>query len=95
MPYEPPPDIADRIEQDFGRGAIDGIRDILQPVVEAGLGDRIVRCILWLAEGDPGKLRHYAEQAVKDYRDVISWAEYDSTRRTHEFNEPFERSSLG
>jgi hypothetical protein len=92
--YEPPPDVRRRIEQDFGLGALPGICDLLQPAADAQLDDRIVRCVLELAHGDIDLLRHCVEQAVKDYRDVIYWAEYDSERRIHDFSRAFGKSAL-
>jgi hypothetical protein len=71
------------------------ICDLLQQTIESGVSDRVVRCILELAAGDIGRLRHFVEQAVKDYRDVIYWAEYDSRRRIHDFNRPFGDSAIG
>ena len=38
--------------------------------------DRVRRAILALAAGDLARLRHFAEQAHQDYRDVLYWAEY-------------------
>lgn len=49
-----------------------------------------MRCVIVLAGGDIEKLRHYVEQALMDYRDVIYWAEYDAERRIADHNEPFE-----
>jgi hypothetical protein len=43
----------------------------------AGPGpDRVRRAVLKLSEGDLGRLRHYAGEARKDFRDVLYWAEY-------------------
>ena len=92
--YDPPPDIAARIEQDFGSGAQGRICSVLQPVLDHGLGNRVVRCILVLSRGDLGRLQHNVHQALLDYRDVIYWAEYDATRRTFDFNRPFEEAAL-
>jgi hypothetical protein len=92
--YDPPPDIAARIEQDFDPGALDGICRLLQPLVDEGLGDRVVRCILILSSGEIGRLQHNVEQALLDYRDVIYWAEYDANRRVFDFNFPFEEAAL-
>ena len=94
MTYEPPPDIAARIEQDFGGDALRGVCSLLQPVLDQDLGNRVVRCILVLSRGDLGRLQHNVQQALTDYRDVIYWAEYDATRRTFDFNRPFEEAAL-
>ncbi|MBM4415295.1 MAG: hypothetical protein FJ035_03350 [Chloroflexi bacterium] len=72
MSYAPPADLARRIEEDFGHGALGGICVLLQPLADGGLGDRIVRCVLQLAGGDVVLLRHYVAQALLDYGDFIS-----------------------
>ena len=38
--------------------------------------DRVRRDIVILAKGDLDQLRHYAERAAQDYRDILMWAEY-------------------
>jgi len=38
--------------------------------------DRIIRCIVYLAQGDLTDLANYIESAINDTRDVIFWAEY-------------------
>lgn len=43
--------------------------------------DRVQRAILTLAAGDVAKLRHHVGVALKDYRDVLWWAEEE---RSHE-----------
>lgn len=40
---------------------------------------RVQRAILVLAEGNIEKLRSYTQDAIRDYRDVLSWAEYPSS----------------
>jgi hypothetical protein len=52
--------------------------------------DRILRCVVFLSTGDLARLAHNAERARQDWRDVISWAEYDrDDRRLHDFSRPF------
>jgi hypothetical protein len=94
MAYELLPDIAERIEHDFGTDALGEVRATLEPIVGSGLGDRVIRCVLVLAQGNHELLRHYVHQAVDDYRDVIYWAEYDAARRTHDFSNSFDRAAL-
>lgn len=38
--------------------------------------DRVRRAILTLAGGDLSRLRHFADRAHEDFRDVLMWAEY-------------------
>ncbi len=88
------PDIAAKIAMDFGEGSLAGVALALAPLDEAKTGPRIVRCVVFLANGDMSKLRHFVGQAVKDYRDVIYWAEYDPAGRTRDFNQPFPHAAL-
>jgi len=54
-------------------------------------GDRVIRCILQLAESKLPHLEHYMKAALADWRDVIAWAEYDKNEaRIFDFNVPFE-----
>ena len=54
--------------------------------------DRVIRCILSLAGADPQRIAHLVAAAAQDYRDVIYWAEYDtSDRRVRDCNEPVDR----
>ena len=59
----------------------DDAREAMAILVSYGEGpehrepDRVRRAILKLSEGDLGRLRHFREQADKDYRDVLWWAE--------------------
>ena len=39
--------------------------------------DRILRCIVFVAHGDLGRLEQAIDLAKTDYRDLIVWAEYD------------------
>ena len=39
--------------------------------------DRILRCIVFVANGDLDRLEKAIDLAKKDYRDLIVWAEYD------------------
>jgi hypothetical protein len=83
-------DIEERIERDFGAGALKGVVQLFEPIYAAGMGDRIVRCCLALSGGDLHRLRHNIVQALNDYRDVIYWAEYDANDgRIHDYNNPF------
>lgn len=40
--------------------------------------------------GNAERIGHFIEAAMRGYRDVIYWAEYDeSDRRVHDFTSPF------
>ena len=51
---------------------------------------RVIRCVIYLAEGNADKLLEFIGSARTDYRDVIYWAEYDgSDRKIRDFGQPF------
>lgn len=53
-------------------------------------GDRIVRCIVFVANGDLDLLDKALQLAVIDYRDLIVWAEYDKDRvQIRDMTKPF------
>ena len=66
------------------------LRDIESP--------RVVRCVLFLANGDFAELAKMREAARRDYRDVIWWAEYDHPsnpeKRLRDFDQPFSTAAL-
>ncbi|MBL9103921.1 MAG: hypothetical protein JNL82_23460 [Myxococcales bacterium] len=43
--------------------------------------DRVCWCVLYLGKDDPSRVEYYAEAARHEYREVIGWAEYDSSGR--------------
>jgi len=54
-------------------------------------GDRLLRCIVYVAKGDLASLDKAINLATIDYRDMIVWAEYDDDlQRVRDFNLPFE-----
>lgn len=87
-----PPDVIAKIEADFQ--AVDRIKVIkalenLRTDLQSE-GYRVVRCVLYLAQGDMQQLDHYVERARYDWRDVIYWAEYDKQdNRTRDLTRPF------
>lgn len=95
---EIPPDIRQRIVDDFGDSDADEIYEHLLDRIPAGLPNgtrsRHLRCILYLAAGD----RHLLEEAIKlclsDPRDVMLQAEYENgprggLNRMRDFDRPF------
>ena len=84
-----PSDIVRRIQGQLGREEADyaiellGTFSCLETV-------RVIRAIVYLAEGDLGRIEHYIDCAKIDYRDVLLWGEYDRDgNRLRNFNEPF------
>ena len=52
--------------------------------------DRIVRCIVFVANGDLNRLEKAIDLAKEDYRDLIVWAEYDEkNERVRDLTNPF------
>ena len=52
--------------------------------------DRILRCIVFVANGDLNRLEKAIDLAREDYRDLIVWAEYDEkNERVRDFSNPF------
>lgn len=89
-------DIQERIKKDFGSSA-SSVAEELEKFIESFRkvsgthpGDRVVRCIVHLAEGKRENISHYIKAALGDPRDVMYWAEYDQEeKRIHDFNMPF------
>lgn len=93
-------DISERIESDFGNKAPDVFK-LLQKVISTNVylnNDRIIRCILFLAEKDFLKLKKNIDAAITDPRDVMLWAEYvnpgdgKDVKRVRNFNNTFENA---
>lgn len=52
--------------------------------------DRILRCIVFLANGDLDRLEEALDLAIRDYRDLIVRAEYnEKNERVRDLNRPF------
>lgn len=89
-------DIRERIEKEFGSFA-PAVAEELERFIEsyrklagAHPGDRVIRCIVHLAEGNREHITHYIRTALGDPRDVMFWAEYDKDeKRVRDFNMPF------
>lgn len=91
-------DIVRYIDQAFGKQA-DIVEIQLYDYIKNGpnylKSERLVRCILHLAEGDLESLKHFIAAAKDDPRDVIFWAEYENRESkdpvmVRDFSEPFE-----
>lgn len=90
-------DIRKRIEHDFGSEGAKQVGAALEHFIESYQSnygtqpsDRIIRCIVHLAEGKLESLRHQIKAALSDWRDVIYWAEYNrKDKRIHDFRLPF------
>ncbi len=91
-------DIHERIESDFGDKASEVIRILDDAILKADYlnHNRIIRCILFLADKDIEKLKRNIDTATYDPRDVMLWAEYTNQgqganiKRIRDFNKSFD-----
>lgn len=90
-------DIINRIHEDFGENSAQAIKIVEKETTKSGdlQPDRIIRCIIFLAEGNIDDLSRYIEAAAVDPRDVMLWAEYEPSadgaddNKVRDFSEPF------
>ena len=68
-------DIRHRVLLDFGSFAGEALRLIVP--LASDFSPRVIRCVVYLAAGDLGKLQEKIKLARMDWRDVITNAEYD------------------
>ncbi len=94
-------DINARIQTDFGENARKATTMLIDAINKVGYlkTDRVIRCIVYLANGDLTDLSKYIETATFDTRDVMLWAEYEGLKenekpkRVRDFNKIFPESS--
>ena len=70
--------IRDRIAKEFPSSARAAVTELLSAYGGAESG-RVHWDILELSKGDLEKVRHFAQAAQTDYRDILYWAEYYDT----------------
>jgi hypothetical protein len=92
-------DIIERIHLDFGSRSPEAIKILNEGILKADYlnSNRIIRCILFLANGDFEKLKKHVGNAIYDPRDVMLRAEYiniehSNPKRIRDFNKTFEKS---
>lgn len=98
-----PDDIQKKIRAEFETGLVQFMERELeafvkrfQEVYQEPPTPRIIRCVVYLTAGEKENLSHFVEAALKDWRDVIYWAEYNAEdQRIHDFNEPFKLTADG
>ncbi|MCZ6455030.1 MAG: hypothetical protein O6909_12400 [Alphaproteobacteria bacterium] len=76
-----PPDIRRRIARDFGPADASALLIDIEERCAADpniFSDRIVRCVVYVANGDLETARRAVSLALIDTRDLIVWAEYDN-----------------
>ncbi len=90
-----PIDILDKINQDFSKPDDRELIIFLLENLNVNERHRIMRCILFLAQGDMDIFGEYEKLAKIDYRDVIMNAEYEypSEKRLRDFSKPFKEET--
>lgn len=92
-------DIIRKIDKEFADKA-DQAKEMISAAIattDSIRNDRVIRCILFLSNGDLTDLTNYIESATTDVRDVIFWAEYTGLgeskrpRRIRDFNNTFDK----
>lgn len=93
-------DILEKIKTDFGDNTPNALSLLEEAILQYDYLNhpRIIRCILFLANGSIDSLVTHIEVA-REPRDIMFWAEYvdrdsDKPKRIRDFNYPFENQSL-
>jgi hypothetical protein len=92
-------DIQQQIELDFNDMSAKAIEILGDAISKTDYlkTDRVIRCILFLSNGDIDKLRKFIDNATFDTRDVMLWAEYEKLdgefnyKRIRDFNKTFDK----
>ncbi len=85
-------DIIDKINSDFLADDAELVINLIKELKDNNkeLSDRIIRCIVYVSQGDLTKLDEAQQLAELDYRDLIISAEYKNfEERLRNFNNPF------
>lgn len=90
-------DISNRIHSDFKKSSNEATEILQKGVSKTDYlkSDRVIRCILFSADGNLTKLKQNIEYAIIDWRDVVFWAEYSNLegnktpKRIRDFNRTF------
>ena len=94
-------DITRKINTDFGEYSDNAFETLKSAVekIEYLKTDRVIRCIIFLSEGNIDDLNKFIETATNDTRDIMLWAEYEKInndtnfKRIRDFNNTFEESA--
>ena len=95
-----PKDIKEKIDSDFAGKASQAYQILDEAISKTDYlnHNRIIRCIIFLADKDIDKLKKSIETATYDPRDVMLWAEYSDSdiektpKRIRDFNKTFDQS---
>lgn len=96
------PDIREKIKTDFGEKAAHILEILDEAIAKTDYlsTPRIIRCILFLADGNMDKLKKMIVNAQHDTRDVLLWAEYEQIgepfhpKRIRDFNKTFDECEI-
>jgi hypothetical protein len=94
-------DILQRIETYFNKKSDIAIEILSNAISETEYlkTDRVIRRIIFFANGEIDKLRKYIDNPVFDTRDVMFWAEYEKPYKisknkwVRDFNKTFDNST--
>ena len=75
-----PQDIKKKIRGDFSRDEVGPVKNLLSQYDDRE-SDRVIRCIVHLSNSSFDKVKLNVNTAIKDYRDIILFAEYDLENR--------------
>ena len=90
-------DIYQKIESDFKEDKDLALReiDILEAKTKGLIGDRLLRAMVYLANGDINEFKAMIKLSEIDYRDLLWQAEYECTEeRKRDFNKSFHELGL-
>ena len=76
-----PPDIRRRVARDFSPADASALLAELDRQRTASpevFSDRVIRCIVYVANGEVKTAQRAVSLALTDWRDLIVWAEYDN-----------------
>lgn len=88
-----PEDLRVRVARDFGSHARHVVERLTAFKAESSsiATDRILRCIVQASKGDEASIQRYVDLAKKDWRDLITAAEYQYPDvRLRDLSEPFD-----
>ncbi len=91
-------DVYQKIKVDFGEGAADArkLNEELDAKTKGLFSSRVIRAIIYLANGSVDQLKSTIELARNDWRDVLLQAEYSypETQRIRDFEKTFHELNL-
>ncbi len=91
-------DIYQKVEQDFKTDAAAAHEELskLDAMTKGLISDRLIRAIVYMADGNLDALREYIKKSRNNWQQVIDEAEYDpdAPERKRDFNKTFHELKL-